>query len=611
MTTSNTSNTADSDRSEWLSKCRSVLIEMETKNIRQRALSWTQIVNTETQRIHEALGMGSGSESESTATASGRLPEPYSYTVPSPRKYLHFLTEWSGIKSRSASSSPSCYVEFESKAKNWLNGRRAPNYGNTLFPDMLSSAERFSSKMAHTLFGSVPIDVWSAAPRSSSLCTLYQKALLFGLIEKLCCSRIAVHQNWKKTNLLCENSVKNHHSKTAKLLQQYALHDHPGGPDLHSFPGNLQRAAAFFQQQHSKYMQRLTAALNDRGVPPKTEQNAFSSATGPTTSGSPDSARWSAHGLGARAPSRSVHGGSPLVAMKERDYQAILQRLGALEQRHNDQALEISKLTAQCTALQSRLQSNACCALTIPSASNPKTLTSSPSTCYHSVPSAHSMPSAASNGPSDLRLPPNVERSEYAVSGPPPLGQRTVGIAPNELRSERVPAMTVPAASTLTPSTNTMAPSTSSSSSTPSTATTASMAMAAGGRWRGRRRREEMGNAPRSWPWFDGLPMATATTPSDGLNGNGGPKPLDLWYQWPTASGSASSSGWGSGAESAVNPTSPLSGDWAMTMMTSSTPNHVAFDHNATPNASNLSADGNVHGGSASNIFAFSTMSYP
>ena len=230
---------------------------METKNIRQRALSWTQIVNAETERINAVLGIDGSSISSSSSSSSSTNTNninslrpsscPYSYTVPEPGKYLVFLTDWSGIKSRSASSSPNCYLEFESKAKNWLNGRRAPNYGNTLFPDMLTSAERYSSACAQTVFGSVPIDKWSAAPFSGSLCTLYQKTLLFAFIEKLCSSRIAVHQNWKKTNLLCENSVKNQHSKTAKLLQQYAVHDHHGGPDLHSFPGNLQRAALFFQ----------------------------------------------------------------------------------------------------------------------------------------------------------------------------------------------------------------------------------------------------------------------------------------------------------------------------------------------------------------------------
>jgi len=36
---------------------------------------------------------------------------------------------------------PKSYTEFEYKAKNWLNGRKAPNYALTLFPDMIHKAE--------------------------------------------------------------------------------------------------------------------------------------------------------------------------------------------------------------------------------------------------------------------------------------------------------------------------------------------------------------------------------------------------------------------------------------------------------------------------------------
>merc|ERR1719242_2701971 len=123
MTSNASANTED--RRQWLSKCRGVLIEMETKNIRQRALSWTQIVNTETERINAILGIDGSSISTLSSSHSHSntnptaLPSiwPYSHTVPQPTKYLNFLTEWSGIKSRSASSSPSCYLEFESKAK--------------------------------------------------------------------------------------------------------------------------------------------------------------------------------------------------------------------------------------------------------------------------------------------------------------------------------------------------------------------------------------------------------------------------------------------------------------------------------------------------------------
>merc|ERR1712154_231681 len=72
--------------------------------------------------------------------------------------------------------------------------------------------------------------------------------------RKNCCASIT-----EKTNLLCENSVKNMHSNTAKLLQQFAIHDYTG-TDLNSFPGNLQRSAAFFSEQHTQYLHRLLAS---------------------------------------------------------------------------------------------------------------------------------------------------------------------------------------------------------------------------------------------------------------------------------------------------------------------------------------------------------------
>ena len=199
---------------------------METKNIRQRALSWTEIVNAETMRINALLGIVSSSDN---ANASS-----YAYTVTDPIKYLPFLSEWNGIRTRNASTRPSSYIEFEAKAKNWLNGRRAPNYGNTLFVEMMKSAENYSKKLAKEFF-----------PSSDALSKQYHKCILFAFLSKLCSERIAVHQSWKKTNILCENSVKNMHSKTAKLLQQYAIHDYVGN-DLNTFPGNLQRSAAFF-----------------------------------------------------------------------------------------------------------------------------------------------------------------------------------------------------------------------------------------------------------------------------------------------------------------------------------------------------------------------------
>eukprot|EP00484_Ammonia_sp_Unknown_P000432 CAMPEP_0197023580 /NCGR_PEP_ID=MMETSP1384-20130603/4250_1 /TAXON_ID=29189 /ORGANISM="Ammonia sp." /LENGTH=684 /DNA_ID=CAMNT_0042451813 /DNA_START=180 /DNA_END=2234 /DNA_ORIENTATION=+ len=347
---------------EWVRKCRGVLIEMETKNITQRALSWTQIVNTETMKINSMLGV------HHQLSQSNLL---YHYDVREPLKYLTFLSEWNGIKTRGSSSHPSCYADFESKAKNWLNGRRAPNYGNTLFPDMIKSSDKYAKKLSSLLFADLPLHkLSSTAPASDSLQNQYEKTLMFAYLNKLCTERIAVHQSWKKTNLLCENSVKNMHSNTAKLLQQYAIHDYTDiENDLNSFPGSLQRAAAFFSEQHNRYMALLMnnydAYKNNQRSPPHVhstntfvdgvvhpqhvENNSNHNVSRNVHSQSSSHSSSSVVNDGDRVPPINY------VAIKRSDIAVIMDRLAALERKHNDQANQISSLTAKCQLLQTHI----------------------------------------------------------------------------------------------------------------------------------------------------------------------------------------------------------------------------------------------------------------
>jgi hypothetical protein len=319
---------------------------METKNIRQRALSWTEIVNLETSRINSMLDINLNNYNYNNDPQNNL----YLCNVPNPLKYLTFLSEWNGIKTRNTSSQPSNYLEFEAKAKNWLNGRRAPNYGNTLFPDMIKSSYNYSNSLSLLIFGNVPIDKLSAQPNGDSLQNLYHKTLLFAYLSKLCSQRIAVHQSWKKTNLLCENSVKNMHSNTAKLLQQYAIHDYTKN-DLNSFPGNLQRSAAFFSEQHSQYLSRLMRAYNDRN------ENLKQQAPHNNMMGRNVSMRMPE--MMSRSGSSSRHDlNVNYVAIKSSQYARIMERLSALERKHNDQANQISTLTTKCLVLQSHFEAN-------------------------------------------------------------------------------------------------------------------------------------------------------------------------------------------------------------------------------------------------------------
>eukprot|EP00485_Elphidium_margaritaceum_P007592 CAMPEP_0202695148 /NCGR_PEP_ID=MMETSP1385-20130828/8811_1 /ASSEMBLY_ACC=CAM_ASM_000861 /TAXON_ID=933848 /ORGANISM="Elphidium margaritaceum" /LENGTH=590 /DNA_ID=CAMNT_0049351121 /DNA_START=233 /DNA_END=2005 /DNA_ORIENTATION=- len=301
----------------------------------------------------------------------------FDYSVRDPSKYLTFLLEWNGIKTRSVASRPSTYEEFEAKAKNWLNGRRAPNYGNTLFPDMIKSADEFVKHTAHLLFGGYDDNPTS----NDSISMQYCKTLMFALLYKLCTERIAVHQSWKKTMLLCENSVKNIHSNTAKLLQKYAIHDY-SEKDLNSFPGSLQRAAQFFSEQHNRYLALVLDSYKKLRVSDSMNQKPIVSMSGdvathrasnilpvPLPIPVAGAAMTNIDGDGTMDYSHTtttMHSqhhhhhhhdpaSNPCVAIKVSDYAAIMHRLSVLERKHCEQATQISQLSAKCVALQSHI----------------------------------------------------------------------------------------------------------------------------------------------------------------------------------------------------------------------------------------------------------------
>ena len=53
------------------------------------------------------------------------------------KEYISFIYEWNGLTS--SSKIPTTYKNYQSKARNWLNGRRSKKYSNTLFVDMIES----------------------------------------------------------------------------------------------------------------------------------------------------------------------------------------------------------------------------------------------------------------------------------------------------------------------------------------------------------------------------------------------------------------------------------------------------------------------------------------
>ena len=119
---------------------------MESKNIKTRAVFWTQFVNDVTAKTMEKLR---------TILNDSRVDlsnyHKFMYEVKDPWKHLRFLAEWTGLKTQQMQYMPKSYTEFEYKAKNWLNGRKAPNYALTLFPDMIHQSEAVCIISLHSL----------------------------------------------------------------------------------------------------------------------------------------------------------------------------------------------------------------------------------------------------------------------------------------------------------------------------------------------------------------------------------------------------------------------------------------------------------------------------
>ena len=58
-----------------------------------------------------------------------------------PQVHLQFLQSWTGLNLSQAKNAPKTFKDYRTKSKNWMHGRRAPNYAKTLFPEMISAAE--------------------------------------------------------------------------------------------------------------------------------------------------------------------------------------------------------------------------------------------------------------------------------------------------------------------------------------------------------------------------------------------------------------------------------------------------------------------------------------
>ena len=206
--------------------CRRKLLDLEKKNIERRATHWVNLVNDKIKDANCRLSI------DHEKMASVMKPFTYHIDEVAMNKHLGFIISWKGLKTRQIQNAPKTYLEFENKAKNWLNGRRAPNYASTLFPDMIKAAEIHSDYVSRQIF-----------PTNPTHSKMYCRIAVVGSLSSLCSARISLNDSSKKANLIPENSVKTGKTAVSQILQRYAA-DHPYQD---KFPSHLREAADYFE----------------------------------------------------------------------------------------------------------------------------------------------------------------------------------------------------------------------------------------------------------------------------------------------------------------------------------------------------------------------------
>ena len=107
---------------------------IEEKNINQRRKTLESVINSSLQCINIRL-FGDHRNKTDCNHINQYIYGPIRDNIM--KQYISYIYKWNGLTS--ASKIPTTYREYQSKARNWLNGRRAKKYSDTLFVDMIQS----------------------------------------------------------------------------------------------------------------------------------------------------------------------------------------------------------------------------------------------------------------------------------------------------------------------------------------------------------------------------------------------------------------------------------------------------------------------------------------
>lgn len=211
---------------KWFEAVKRELLQTEPKNILARSECCKRIIDECVEKVNIKLSLP-------TLLPSQRYQ---SHVVPS--DHLSFLINWPGLRVDASPRAPKSKKEYEKKSKNWLNGRRAPNYGKTLFPFFIASAEKYISKVSKLL-----------VQNDQQQQDVYYNIVIYLILAKLCGISVTLHEQAKKAPFFCKNSVERK-GKLKSLLQSYA----PDHQYIQGFPSCFEEAVGFFEKKSDKYL---------------------------------------------------------------------------------------------------------------------------------------------------------------------------------------------------------------------------------------------------------------------------------------------------------------------------------------------------------------------
>eukprot|EP00484_Ammonia_sp_Unknown_P013177 CAMPEP_0197078332 /NCGR_PEP_ID=MMETSP1384-20130603/213066_1 /TAXON_ID=29189 /ORGANISM="Ammonia sp." /LENGTH=663 /DNA_ID=CAMNT_0042517197 /DNA_START=77 /DNA_END=2068 /DNA_ORIENTATION=+ len=209
----------------WFQQVKKELLLTEPQNILARSECCQNIINECISHMNMNLDLAS-------------IPPSELYTCNvAATDHLKFLLDWPGLRVDNSPKAPKTKKEYEKKSKNWLNGRRAPNYGKTLFPFFIHAAERYVTHIAKLVI-----------PDNEPQRKLYYDMVIYKVLAQLCGCSVSLHEQAKKAPFFCKNSIERK-GRLKEILQSYAA-DHEY---IQGFPSCFEEAIGFFDKKSNEF----------------------------------------------------------------------------------------------------------------------------------------------------------------------------------------------------------------------------------------------------------------------------------------------------------------------------------------------------------------------